>query len=126
MIIEISKLSGAALDWAVAKANDGWDLDGPYSEVRVYPAFSLDWAYAGPLIESENISVYRYEVKKIENVNKQTPWLNKLPYPKPYRAFNELYGPKHVDADTYLEAAMRCYVLIKLGEKVDIPKELTK
>ena len=68
MIIEISKLSGAALDWAVAKANDGWDLDGPYSEVRVYPAFSLDWAYAGPLIESENISVYRYEVKKIENV----------------------------------------------------------
>lgn len=137
---DTAKLSGHALNYAVALANkhewrghfiieqDGFNAWMSYENAWGHPHYDYvsSWTGAGPLIEAEKISVYHYETKKIENSNKQTPFLNKLPIPKPYRAFNELYGPTYTDGDTYLEAAMRCYVLIKLGEKVEIPEKVLK
>lgn len=94
--MKTSELSGAALDWAVAKAI------GEYKPVAV-PNYSTDWAQGGPLIEREKIAVWAttdgWKAQRSDTSNITT-------------------------APTPLIAAMRCYVASKLGEEVEIPKEL--
>jgi hypothetical protein len=56
--LKTSELTGAALDWAVAKCEVGEainEIDDPHF-------YSTDWALAGPIIEREKIDV--------------TPWPN--------------------------------------------------
>ena len=48
--MKTSELTGAALDWAVAKAI------GEYKPVPV-PNYSTDWAQGGPIIEREKIEI---------------------------------------------------------------------
>jgi hypothetical protein len=48
MKIKTNELTGAALDWAVAKAI------GEYKPVAV-PSYSTDWAPGGPIIDREGI-----------------------------------------------------------------------
>ena len=105
MKIKTSELTGAALDWAVAKCegaingNDldiGFILEGGYSP-------STDWAQGGPIIEREGIAIF-------------------IEYPKDWGATDGNYRKA---GDTPLIAAMRCYVASKLGDEVEIPKELT-
>ena len=108
--MKTSELSGAALDWAVAKSEDihltphrgGWS----------YAAYSTDWSQGGPIIEREELS----SVREYYNSDDWTAYM-----PSHVRddsaAFG--YGP------TPLIAAMRCYVASKLGDEIDIPKELT-
>jgi len=102
MKIKTSELTGAALDWAVAKAI------GEYKPVAV-PSYSTDWAQGGPIIEREGISIIR-----------QTPdrWVSEYSNGCDRIDHARSWGP------TPLIAAMRCYVASKLGEEVDIPKEL--
>jgi len=109
--MKTSELTGAALDWAVAKC-EGIGL-GPRGFVVYYhegePAMwqpSTDWAQGGPIIEREELCIDKVArenwcacVRSVKN----SPWL---------------YGP------TPLIAAMRCYVASKLGEDVSIPEEL--
>jgi hypothetical protein len=95
------ELTGAALDWAVAKAI------GEYKPVAV-PNYSTDWAHGGPIIERETISL---------NQDPDFPsdsWAASCP---PESGCN-WFGP------TPLIAAMRCYVASKLGGEVDVPEEL--
>lgn len=110
MKIKTSELTGAALDWAVAKCEgfepftDGisWiiDIEGVY---RQLPKYSTDWALGGPLIEREKISLVVF-------------WYGRW-VAEPEEAF-ESVGP------TPLIAAMRCYVASISGEEVEIPEEL--
>lgn len=104
--MKVSKLQGAALDWAVAKCegvnygvvDGGLDCD--------CPDYSTDWAQGGPIIEREEISLEREQYS--------FEWCAYRPeYPED-RAFVD-YGP------TPLIAAMRCYVASKLGEEVEVP-----
>ena len=105
MKIKTSELMGAALDWAVAKAI------GEYKPVAV-PAYSTDWSQGGPIIERENLQV---------TPERGGGWVSSIPYAVEmggYRKYIFTYGP------TPLIAAMRCYVASKLGDEVEIPKEL--
>lgn len=109
-----SELVGPSLDWAVAKCgdvsveyiNDGITkcllmtrpLCGKYSP-------STAWAKGGPIIEREIESLYEH--KPLEC------WAAKS------KQGDLRYGP------TPLIAAMRCYVASKLGDAIQIPKELS-
>jgi hypothetical protein len=100
------ELTGAALDWAVAKA-EGITC-APYRGKVVDQwgnplVFHEDWSLAGPIIEREGMQIQTFMDK----------WLASIPRP-----FVQQDGP------TPLIAAMRCYVASKLGDTVDIPEEL--
>jgi len=104
-----SELTGAALDWAVAKCElpEGW----PDTEIVLGDAtdYSTNWAQGGPIIERERLLI-QPEIGK-EGMG------------------NAWYAVSMNDTDSYgptpLIAAMRCYVASKLGDNIDIPEELT-
>jgi len=114
--MKTSELTGAALDWAVAKCEEhaAFIRDGEvWSEDPEDPiafdvwAYSTDWAQGGPIIEREKISTLRYG-----------QWIASIPADSTGES-SGFYGP------TPLLAAMRCYVASKLGDEVEIPEELT-
>ena len=98
MRIKTNELSGAALDWAVAKC-EGVVYHGP-----AWTKYSTDWAQGGPIIEREKTAIKE---------NGYGHWFAKV------GAGKWMHGP------TPLIAAMRCYVASKLGDYIDIPEELT-
>jgi hypothetical protein len=103
--MKTSELSGAALDWAVTKCETGQPLDvnGPFLVAFKY---STDWAQGGPIIEREKIAI---------DWSEENDWCASCDT-NPTRIFS---------AATPLIVAMRCYVASKLGDNIDIPKELT-
>jgi len=97
-----NKLTGAALDWAVAKANGNF---GDFGVDGFSP--STDWAQGGPIIEREIAKIERFS----DALWEATAFTNNA------QDFVQT-GP------TPLIAAMRCYVASKMGDEVEIPKEL--
>ncbi len=117
--MKTSELTGPALDWAVSKCVGNWDWEQGDLDAGEYgPGFkpSTDWAHGGPIIEREELELYKWGIDgwKAHATNYQ--FLNT---PQEQPLFCEQYGP------TPLIAAMRCYVASKLGDTVDIPEELT-
>ena len=110
--MKTSELSGAALDWAVAKC-EGL-AEGPEGSFWVNDepcAFEpiSNWAQGGPIIERERIG-FKYTGEALEFV----AWVN-----------GELSTKHDQYGQTPLIAAMRCYVASKLGEEVEVPEGLT-
>ena len=115
--MKTDELTGAALDWAVAKCEGLWfaeDMgllvggDGYYSP-------SSKWAQGGPIIERERMGVWFSDavIEADGTVNRD----------KCYYAEDK--NGDHVQTGvTPLIAAMRCYVASKLGDEVELPKEL--
>lgn len=114
--MKTSNLIGAALDFAIAKCEefklapiDNGDncvyYDDKQDNLQIYSP-SNDWAQGGPIIEREGITLERFK-----NSNK-------------WSAFMFSTGDCEMACDTPLIAAMRCYVASKLGDDVEIPKEL--
>ena len=110
--IKASELTGAALDWSVAKCEDfklapiddgdtSVYYDDEHDNLQVYTP-STDWKQGGPIIEREGISI----VHQGDQWSAQTD--------------DDLfaYGP------TPLIAAMRCYVASKMGDTIEVPEEL--
>ena len=123
--MKTSELTGAALDWAVAKC-EGYEIvrmrgseitfldrtdDGALNEKQI--GYSTDWAQGGPIIEREIISVSH------DTTGSTVEWAAWTPAPIRDEAEAFGYGP------TPLIAAMRCYVASRLGDDVDVPEELT-
>ena len=109
MKIKTQDLTGAALDWAVAKCeypeqSINTALGFPY---LVFGRFnpSTDWAQGGPIIEREGILFARTNDGEMYRA-----WI--------VRRNASAIGPAH------LIAAMRCYVASRLGDEVDIPEDL--
>ena len=103
--MKTSELTGAALDWAVAKCvgqPDEWMADHKRGYIN---SPSTDWAQCGPIIERETIDI---------------EWTG-IPGAQ---FFCAIQGKHEQSGDTQLIAAMRCYVQSKLGDNVEIPKEL--
>lgn len=101
-----SELTGAALDWAVAKCEQQLDEDAMLLPVEWHlAAFSTDWAQGGEIIEREDIEL----VPKIDHWDAY---------------YAELIVP--YEGDTPLVAAMRAYVASKLGDEIGVPEELLK
>ena len=124
MRVKTNELTGAALDWAVAKC-EGIELtNGCYNRLLVDGRMSrgqemlapynpsTDWAQGGPIIDREQISIGR------EFASGRIEWAAWTPAPIRDDAEAFGYGP------TPLIAAMRCYVASKLGDEVEIPEEL--
>jgi hypothetical protein len=108
--MKTSELSGAALDWAVAKCDQEWgDEDALLwvqdDEYRYHP--STNWAQGGPIIEREKIRL-------------DTAWNCE---DGTWAARMDTVGGWW-EGDTPLIAAMRCYVASKLGDEIDLPEEL--
>lgn len=106
MKVKTSELTGASLDWAVAKA-DGYDWLILWDTNK--PRYSTDWQQGGPIIEREGISIIQS--------NDQWEANSRYDVDEYYRIE---FGP------IPLIAAMRCYVASKLGDEVEIPEELAQ
>ena len=122
--MKTSELTGAALDWAVAKCEGGkglWHDTIATHWIKIEgkdralskgwsQSFtpSTDWAQGGPIIERERICL------------RDTGEENDLMWEADDQrdAFGKYRGP------TPLIAAMRCYVASQLGDEVDVPEEL--
>lgn len=130
--MKASELTGAALDWAVAKAMgredpiyrfapepgdkdweegaaysklfyiSGPDKQGPYSP-------STSWAQGGPIIGREPIDIFHME--------REPPVFEAEIQTGPCKRAKGR-GPTH------LIAAMRCFVASKLGDEIELPEEL--
>jgi hypothetical protein len=115
MLVKTSELIESALDWAVATYLNkpivlaipiGATKHEPYHPEASLPyCFSRDWSQAGPIIEREKIFT--------------TGFHHDLWWATKGRDTDFSYS-----GSTPLIAAMRCYVASKLGNEVDIPKEL--
>ena len=110
--IKTKELSSNALDWAVSTCEGYQPV---YTNGSILPVFrknknvedsiknySSNWNHGGPIIEQEKISI---------SYNNQNEWIAKI-------ADHQSQGP------TPLIAAMRCYVLSKLGNEIEIPQQL--
>lgn len=111
--MKTSELTGAALDWAVAKCvgfpvRDGFDDN--------CPEYSTDWAQGGPIIEREKIGIER-----CIHACEYHGWTALKDY-----SFEASVPEETTWGDTPLIAAMRCYVASKMGDEIEIPTELTK
>jgi hypothetical protein len=123
--MKTSELTGAALDWAVAKCEgvtDEWREDGPFlwhgvpcirsggHDVNYRP--SSEWWLGGPIIEREKMDIACWDAHSM-------PWKASIDGDTDAGvALYVEYGP------TPLIAAMRCYVASKLGDDINIPEEL--
>ena len=114
--MKTSELTGPTLDWAVAKCEGGstmyWEgtvqwrgPEGKWSREPFRP--STYWAQGGPIIEQEKIATQPLGGGWFAGVGSG-----------PNRSSWSAYGL------TPPIAAMRCYVASKLGDEIDIPKEL--
>ena len=121
--MKTSELTGAALDWAVAKC-EGYEIvrmrgneitfldrtdDGALNERQI--GYSTDWAQGGAIIEREKIDVmwcgdrwcaYTADAECTTGDDRQLV----------------------TEGSTPLIAAMRGYVASKLGDEVELPKEM--
>jgi hypothetical protein len=114
--MKTSELTGAALDWAVAKCEGPNSVAACYYDEDDLPMCrdeaphmewqpSTNWAQGGPIIEREKISTSIY--------TGLLQWIATMNAGKTIES-----GP------TPLIAAMRCYVESILGDDVDLPEEL--
>jgi hypothetical protein len=127
--MKTSELTGAALDWAAAKANgipadeiyisghgkyqslfrknrdeDG-NLDGSYTTGPGL-LFSTKWETGGPIIEREWDSILRWFYLRAQKEN------------------GDMWPDYMLEGKPVLQAFMQAYVASKLGDEVEIPKEL--
>lgn len=119
MKIKTSELTGAALDWAVCKA-EGDELaarviEYPNQAKHYFPTISpsTDWARSGPIIEREEIGISR-----------RAPCLEGEEWEARGSVTAKGAGYRWAKGPTPLIAAMRCYVASRLGDEVEIPEEL--
>ena len=117
--MKTAELTGAALDWVVAKCEGQTvriDASIPSHLILVLPGEesmvddfytgyspSTNWAQGGPIIFRERIDITFMDGDEVE------AW-----------HVSGAYGHDQLP----LIAAMRCYVASKLGDEVEIPKEL--
>jgi len=104
--MKTNELTGAALDWAVARCEGGV---GKNQLIGAWYAPSTDWSQGGEIIEREIITLIHPR------------WDGWTAHKYDDRIEDESYT---VDGPTPLIAAMRCYVASKLGDEVEIPAEL--
>lgn len=127
MKVKTTELAGAALDWAVSKCEgvNGETFRLYYEpqeqsdfDEHGFPEFhySTIWSQGGPIIEREGIellcNVSAIEASRFKEAH--ADWF----------ACNKHAKQAHYHGTTPLIAAMRCYVTSKIGDEVNVPKEL--
>ena len=142
--MKTSKLTGTALDWAVSKCegipvkitrtsscaeeaigkvtysidfDQTWNAKGQECWLSYSPTYN--WAIGGPILQKEGIEL-------LCNLTEREAARFSIPTKADWQAFHRSDRKTEARqfANTPLIAAMRCYVARKLGDEVDIPKEL--
>lgn len=123
-----SELTGRALDYAAALA-DGQEpmlhgriwwtrrskmLSDIGDDTSIIYSPSRFWKQGGPIIEREQINLFKHD----RNDEEWQAGIMRTDPGKTHRMQAQETGP------TMLIAAMRCYVASKLGNEIEIPKEL--
>lgn len=131
--MKTSDLTGAALDWAVAKCEGYRDANNPEEHTELEEAlcwhnwdmmrnpgvaakhlvdlgYSTSWDKGGPIIEREMLA--------------PEPLLDTNCALIKWRCRNWKGDGSDFCGPTPLIAAMRCFVASKLGDEVDVPEEL--
>lgn len=126
--IKTSELAGAALNWAVAKANSMDPYIKRYADVKKVELvwlddfntarFAEDWSQGGPIIERELHNLFKW--------NQLDPSAPEMWCGVHNRKTESGIYAINVDGPTPLIAAMRCFVASKLGDEVDVPDELVR
>lgn len=124
--ISVSEATGPVLDWLVAKALGlSYRNDEKYGPMCFRPQthpgvvhwdskplpYSTDWSQGGPIIDREKI-----ELKYMA--------YDKPPYWGALKVDTAAYKRQGQIGPTPLVAAMRCFVVSKLGDEVEVPEEL--
>jgi hypothetical protein len=124
--MKTSELTGAALDWVVARLESQASPTGmDPAQILLYRStatnafmykrwaipYSTDWSQGGPIIDRERIAT-----------TPMTPTVGEDR--TPYWFANYEGQITYRDGPTPLIAAMRCYVASKLGDDIEIPEEL--
>lgn len=115
--VKVAELSGAALDWAVAKC-EGLTFSNvssqgdSFRQCHKFFDYSTNWSQGGPIIEREGIETRVH----VTHNNTITSWAAEKDWP--------MCRTEGATGPTLLIAAMRCYVTSKIGDNVDIPEEL--
>lgn len=129
MKVKTFELTGAALDWAVAKCEGYFDDVPGYKGSSItgshflsmwqaqghgvhWTHSSTDWGEGGPIVQQENIGLKFGD----------TCWDASIAL---YDAQGSYDGHVHCLHESPLVAAMRCYIASKLGYEVEVPDELT-
>ena len=112
--MKTSKLIGYALNGEVHKLAYPDEL---IKEGCTAPPYSSDWAFGGPIIEEHGIHLEWSES------HEHSGWRTHGWLAYSWDRFSNVNYHCAL-GDTALVAAMRCYVASKLGEKIEIPKEL--
>lgn len=121
MIVKTAELTGAALDWAVAKAdgcvlykditlNGAWRVWGKNPHPDSALLFeewspSTNWAQCGPIIDREGVELENH-------------WDVRVAFVRLDNRSVCAFGP------TSPIASMRAYVVAKLGDDIEVPDEL--
>ena len=120
--IKVSELTGASLDFAVASCEGISTAEFialqklPESDDFWKYRYSTNWAQGGPIIERERFTRMIINTSGDYTVSTKRAELNEEA--EPVIVWVHGVGP------TPLIAAMRCYVASKLGDTVEVPKEL--
>ena len=125
MKIRVSEATKQTLDWLVAKC-EGTVFTGECPQLLASgfrpPKYSTDWAQGGPIIEREIAKIFR---------NVGGTWssmiLKQVPIPPEDRGTSLALTQRmqwNAAGATPLIAAMRCYVVSKLGDEVEMPEGL--
>lgn len=118
--MKTSELTGSALNWAVAKCEEGFNAEDWLHDYRLgfTTKFSTAWSQGGPIIEREKIKVAPNLSGSWHGQIRHTGTHPLVDHPV-LTGFTNAHGP------TPLIAAMRCFVASKLGDEVEVPQELT-
>ena len=122
MKLKTSELQGAVLDWAVAKCEQGEFMDETWwADFSHESCYSTDWEEGGLIIEREKLGVWwATHYVDDDGVEYGNHW-----YAEPGCTDDNADKPYRVaTGNTPLIAAMRCYVASKLGDEIELPKEL--
>lgn len=118
MKVKTSELKDKALDWAVEKCL--W-VEGTARSLFEVKPYSTDWSQGGPIIEREGLWVRESAVASPAIAHLVTPGKKWFAYAK---RSHDGTAPHCYYGETFLIAAMRCFVASRLGDEVEIPEEL--
>ncbi len=112
MKYKTSELTGIELEFTVRTLIGEFEKDAPGATLQDYidagGGFGLDWATCGPIIEHERISVV---------ADHGTDWLAAMPEHRLGEWGTWTYS---TTGTTALEAAMRAFVVTKIGAEVEL------
>jgi len=146
--IRTNELTGAALDWAVAKC-ENFDTRNNYrvwvtleNEQVEFDCCADDWEHAyeqaqeaypdGKIAATDELSKYTPSTDWaqggpiIERERISTAYEPSMIYDDTcrWKAISAISDNEHFYGPTLMIAAMRCYVASKLGDEIEIPEEL--